>query len=221
MIIIFMSKDLTPHQQRIWDMRRPVADGGEGKAYVEIGQELGISPNVVSKTIVAIRRKLGISGQMATAVEYRDPERAAAVMDALTDPRFGNLVAACRAAGLPDRVAEGFIRRLRLKYNGITVEARNLQTRELEDMLGKKIHLAIQYMDDKVMSEASYRDLAMGTAQLIEKRQLLRGEPTAIISDHERKKLHELLPALVAEAQRRQLTIDVTPTKVEIGVEPG
>jgi hypothetical protein len=43
---------------------------------------------------------------------------------------------------------------------------------------------------------------------MIEKRQLLRGEPTQIISDAERKKLHELLPLAIAEAQRRGLTLD-------------
>jgi hypothetical protein len=39
--------------------------------------------------------------------------------------------------------------------------------------------------------------------QLIEKRQLLSGAPTVIVSDLERKKLNELLPLLIAEGQRR------------------
>ena len=47
----------------------------------------------------------------------------------------------------------------------------------------------------------------MGTAQLIEKRQLLKGEPTQIISVDERKTLNQLLPLLIVEAQRRNVEI--------------
>jgi hypothetical protein len=85
---------------------------------------------------------------------------------------------------------------------------RSLKSGEIVDALNHKIDLALRYMDDKTMSEASFRDLALGTAAMIEKRQLLRGEPTAIISDAERAKLHELLPLAIAEAQRRGLTIE-------------
>ncbi len=43
---------------------------------------------------------------------------------------------------------------------------------------------------------------------MVEKRQLLRGEATVIVSDLERKKLNELLPLLIAEGQRRGITIE-------------
>ncbi len=66
----------------------------------------------------------------------------------------------------------------------------------------------LHYLDDKVAGEASARDLAMGISQLVEKQQLLRGMPTAITSDLERKKMLELAPLLIAEAQRRGITIE-------------
>ena len=69
-----------------------------------------------------------------------------------------------------------------------------------------------EFFDDKVMAEASARDIMLGIGVMIEKRNLLRGEPTAIISDHERKKLHELLPALIAESKRRGITVEGTVT---------
>jgi hypothetical protein len=56
----------------------------------------------------------------------------------------------------------------------------------------------------------------LGLGVMIEKRNLLRGEPTAIISDHERKKLHELLPALLEEAKRRgAVTLDEKGAVIE------
>ena len=75
-------------------------------------------------------------------------------------------------------------------------------------MCEEKLHMIRHYMDDKTMAEASARDLGLIAGVLIEKRQLLRGEPTQIISDHERRKIHELMPELVAEAKRRGLTVD-------------
>ena len=63
------------------------------------------------------------------------------------------------------------------------------------------------YIDDYVMADANYRDLCMGLGILVEKRQLLKGEPTQIISVDERKTLNQLLPPLIVEAQRRNVAI--------------
>ena len=211
---------LTEKQQRIWDMTRPVHEGGEGKTHKETAAILGISAPVVSKTLQACYRKKKVKPKPAGA-EHKDPEKAAAVIDAATTPdaefKLGKVREAFREAGLPIATAEALIKRLRVKYYGAVTAVRNLKTQEILDLLGQKIHLALQYMDDKVMSEASFRDLALGTTAMIEKRQLLRGEPTQIVSDHERAKIHELVPALLAEAQRRGLTIEGQVTEKVIG----
>lgn len=216
----------TEKQQRIWDMTRPVSEGGEGKTRKEAAAILGISAPVVSKTLQACYRKKGIKhakgeASVTNAVEQKDPQKAAAIIDAATTPdaefKLGKVREAFREAGLPVGTAEALIKRLRVKYYGAVTAVRNLKTQEILDLLGQKIHLALQYMDDKVMSEANFRDLALGTTAMIEKRQLLRGEPTQIISDAERAKLHELVPLLIQEAQRRGLTVDgqVTEKTVE------
>ncbi len=147
-------------------------------------------------------------------VEVTDPEKAAAVIDAITEPpgTYENLTEAFKAAGLPKVVSDSVIRRIRVKYFGAVTEARALKTAELLKMLGEKLHLALGYVDDKVLAEASARDLMLGVGILTEKRQLLMGEPTQIISDHERKKLHELLPAFIEEARRRGVTVEGTVT---------
>lgn len=216
-----LGKPLTAKQQAVWDLRRPVSEGGQGKRREEIGKILGISTPVVSKTLQAVYRKLGMSnrkerGDRFGGHEYKNPEKVAAVMDAMTDP-LNKLADALREAGMPPGASSAIIRRLRTKFYGAVTEVRNLKKLELDEMLGKKIHLMLSYIDDKVSGEASARDLAMGVAQLIEKQQLIRGEPTQIVSDHDRKKLHELLPLAIAEAKRRGLTVDgqVTEKVVE------
>lgn len=213
-----MNKPLTARQQEIWDLLRSKEEGGEGLDRHAAAARLEISVNVISKTYTIIRKKLGIAPNTTPrAIETKNPEKAAAAIVALTDPAYKNLSDALTAAGMPERMKSSIIRRLQVKYHGAVSEVRNLQTRELSDMIGQKIHLMLGYLDDRVAAEASARDLSMGIAQLVEKRQLLRGEPTQIVSDHERAKLHELAPVLMAEIKRRGLTIqgEITEKLIE------
>ncbi len=197
-------KALTAKQQRIWDLVQ------SGKKYTEIAREVGISDPVVHKTMTVVRRKLGMTGNRKTTegTEFRAPEKFAAVLDAVSETKLTKLSDALRENGIPPKACEAIVHRIRVKYFGAVTEVRNLKKMELDEMLGRKIHLMLHYIDDKVASEASARDLAMGVAQLIEKQQLIRGEPTQIVSDLERKKLHELLPLAIAEVKRRGLTME-------------
>jgi len=209
---------LTQKQQVTYDMK--VA----GKTLKEIAHILGISRPVVSKTLGACYKKLGIRKKdRLRGTVLTNPELAAAAIDAAADPTAFTAQQAIdrvneqlKAAGLPAKVNHALIRRLRVKYANAVMATRELRTTEILEMLGKKIDLAAFYLDDKVMAEASARDIMLGLGVLIEKRNLLRGEPTAIVSDHERKKLHELLPLMIAEAQRRGITVDGQVTSKEV-----
>lgn len=218
------TKPFTAKQQQVWDLTRPLGEGGQGKTRAEAAAILGISTPVVSKTLQACYRKRGIKHKkgelsVSTAVELKDPERFAAIVDAGTEPeaKLESIAKVFRDYGLPPIASAALLRRIRNKYFGVVEATRSLKSGEIVDALNHKIDLALRYMDDKTMSEASFRDLALGTTAMIEKRQLLRGEPTQIVSDHERKKIHELVPALLAEAQRRGLTVEgqVMERKVE------
>lgn len=208
-----LGKPLTVKQRTVYDLKEA------GRTRPEIAASLGISEPVVSKTLQACYRKLGIKkkqGGQGIGTEHRRPEVAAAAIEAAADPCSETLKAAVervnaqlKASGLPERVSEALVRRLRVKYANAVTATRELRTNEILEMLGNKIALAASYLDDKVLAEASARDIMLGVGVMIEKRNLLRGEPTAIISDHERKKLHELLPALIAEQNRRAaVTVD-------------
>ena len=197
---------MTEKQRRIYDL----VEGGKTQHAVAV--ELGLSLSVVRKTVRVARDKLGVVGAGPGAwrrVENVDPEKAAALLDAASEPEaLARVRAAMSGAGLPESVSARMLHRIRVKYFGAVSELRALKTAEILDLLGKKIHLALSYMDDKVMAEASFRDLALGSTAMIEKRALLRGEPTQIISDHERKRLNELTPLLIAEAQRRGIVVE-------------
>lgn len=204
-----VSKPLTPKQRAVYELARP--EKGRGKTRAEIAALLGISKPVVSKTLQIAYKKLGLSKKngmaLMTTLEVKDPEKLAGLVDAATDPLI-KLQDAYEAAGFPRAAGTALLRRIRQKYFGVVEQTKSLKSAEIVDALNHKIDLALRYMDDKTMAEASFRDLALGSAAMIEKRQLLRGEPTQIISDHERKKIHELFPALIAEAQRRGLTVE-------------
>lgn len=202
---------LTAKQQAAYDLKLA------GKSRAEMALILGISVPVVSKTLQAVYKKLGIKHEQgyskesaeARRVENTSPEKAAAFIDAVTEPedKWGKITRAYEEAGLPPSTARALLRRLQVKYANGTTPLRDLKTGELLQMVNKRLDLTLTFMDDATAAAASHRDLGLVAAALIEKRALLRGEPTQIISDHERKKLHELLPLAIAEVQRRGLTV--------------
>ncbi len=221
--------NLTEKQRTIFDLK------GSHKTNKEIGAATGCSENVVRKQLTTIYRKLGIKGgrddlSKRSLTELHRPEQAVVLIDAATDPlgKYGKIAEAIRECGLPPSTGEAFLRRLRTRYAPVTRAAKEFKTRDIVSRIDEKLELTFEFMDEKVIGEASFRDLAMGSSALIEKRQLLRGEPTLVIDFTTHKKVAELMPLFLAEARRRGLVIDgesrPSPTMVatrESGVRPG
>lgn len=203
--------ELTERESLILSLKR------DGKTSKEIAATLGCSPNVVRNALNRIYAKIGMKGGLNKAAhskestsnltEVKKPEQAAAFIDAVTDP-FTAIAQAIRDSGLPASTAEALLRRLRTRYRPVNAVLRDLKTGDLIRMLNERITLALEYMDEKVIAEASFRDLSLGTSAMIEKRNLLRGEPTQVVDFDTRKKLNILLPALIAEARRRGIAIE-------------
>lgn len=80
----------------------------------------------------------------------------------------------------------------------------------LEDKLAKVLH----HMDDERFQEANLSTLVKAAGLLIDRRALLRGEPTQIVSSEERAALPKLLPILLLEAKRRGFDARVIEGKV-------
>jgi DNA-binding CsgD family transcriptional regulator len=154
------SRPLTAKQQQAYDLRMA------GKTREEGARIMGISKPVYSKTLQAAYKKLGISHRKngdvnSNAIEIKDPERAAAVIDAATEPdaKLESISKVFRDYGLPQAVSAALLRRIRQKYYGVVEATRSLKSGEIVDALNHKIDLALRYMDDNTMAQASFRDL--------------------------------------------------------------
>lgn len=209
---------LTAKQQAVWDMRRPVADGGLGKPISEIADAMGVGVPAINKSLKVTRKKLGITtGRpvFTRSTEEARPEVAAAAIEAASDPVSKSQADAIdrvneelKNAGIPGKVSAAIVRRMRARYGNLISVKKQITTNEILKAIDEQIHLIDSYIDDKVCAESNLRDLGLVKAAFIEKRNLLRGEPTQIITNTDRKKLEALIPMLVAEGQRRGITVE-------------
>ena len=214
----FAGRPLTEKQAKICELR------AEGKSVREVAGLMGVSEQRVRRQMEQASLKLGVRKVDAREDSVTWPklggkedlkaEVEAAALEAASDPTRTQLAAIelvnaqLVASGVPMKVSLALLKRMKAKYGGVVHVRRQLRTSELVRVIDEEIDLVSQYIDDKVCAEAPLRDLALTKAALIEKRALLRGEPTAIVSDLERKRLVDLLPAFIAEARRRGVTVD-------------
>ena len=207
---------LTEKQQTVYDLRQ------SGKSFKEIAGIVGRGHQTVVDCYNTAEQKVAGLKQNLTAhpeqkIENQlPPEDAAAVLDRLTDP-FDKLSMVAKECGLKPSLVQAIARRMKTRYLGVTEQMRAIKTHDMIQKIDERIGHALTYIDDYVMADANFRDLSMGVGILIEKRQLLKGEPTQIISVDERKTLNQLLPLLIQEATRRGVTIEASYTKT---VEP-
>ena len=87
--------------------------------------------------------------------------------------------------------------------------------------LDQLIERVLGAITDEKLDKAHARDLAIVYGVLIDKKQLLEGKPTQILSIEERRDLSELLPLLLKEAERRQITMrtDTAPVNGTVHVD--
>ena len=139
--------------------------------------------------------------------EVYAPEEAAAILVESTD-QFQTLKQLGEEAGLKPGLISALVKRVKAKAPAVVGEVKRLNTSQMIAQLNEKISMTLEHIDPYTLAQASFRDLTIGLGILIEKQQLLSGEPTQILSLDERKNLNQMLPALIAESQRRGITID-------------
>lgn len=103
-----------------------------------------------------------------------------------------------------------FMRRLG-KRAKIPKVPEKITTSWLIEQVEQKSALALSYLDEFTLMRSNARDLAGVINVLLEKRQLLKGEPTAIIDNNERRAMHEVLPYLMKVMKDRGITVDLGP----------
>ena len=140
-------------------------------------------------------------------VEQYDPKKAADFIFNTAEP-WAVVKQAAMACGLPHNTAVNLTERLRTRYLPVKSAVKTINTGEILKQLDSKIMMALDHMDEFAFAGANLRDLGIVLGLLIEKRQLLSGEPTAILGVDDRRQLNELVGLVVGEAKHRGITID-------------
>ena len=198
----------TKRQMQAWKLFE------KGMTQVAIARKLKISRTAVRNLIREAKYRIesgGVTiGQKSTAVEDLDPEMGVEGLEIATDPTLGRVRKALRAVGFNEATTRGFMRRIERERNGAVLLARSVKTRDLLALVSDRAHRILESIDASDIDEATLRDKATSIGILIDKRQLLSGEPTQILSIPERGKLNDLVEIVVKEARRRGLQIDAT-----------
>ncbi len=119
-----------------------------------------------------------------------------------------------KAAGIACGYDANTMERLAERCQGRPLSARGrfrLDDQELLAVIDDRLARVFEYFDDHVLSKMDGRNLMVAAGILTDKRQLLRGEPTAITRFQDMRKMDEILEAVGKELKRRGKLVDVTP----------
>ena len=110
--------------------------------------------------------------------------------------------------GFCDKAVKALHTRMMTVYQPGFHELRDISSRDLLKKVESRLNSALDHMTEGKMALSSAKDLSVIVGILAEKRQLLRGEPTQIVSVEESKRIQDLLPLIVEEAMRRGMHIN-------------
>ena len=180
----------------------------EGLSWRQIADRVGTTRSSVNSSYRAAKRKAtALPKPRASATEVARPEEAAALIDAATSP-FATVLQAARACGFPPTTARRIMQRLEARYAPLNDAIQKVKREELIALFEDRAQRCLFYMDDFSMAGAGLKDLAISAGIMTDKARLLKGEPTAIYSHKDMKKLDELGAAIMKEMQRRGITIE-------------
>ncbi len=126
-----------------------------------------------------------------------------------------------RKTGLSRPTIDALIERLKKGYGPVMGQLEEVKTAELLGLVSHNARRALAVSDED-FERASLRDKAVAAGIYIDKRQMLSGEPTHVISHEDRRKLPELILAFMKEAKRRGIALPEgfrPPPPVEVEAE--
>lgn len=126
---------------------------------------------------------------------------------------------AAKLCGAPPTTVQGLIGRLKARYQPLNDAIVEVKREELLKLLDDRGWRVLTYLDDYALAAAGAKDLAITAGILIDKAQLIKGQPTQILSHADREKIDELAPRVLAECRRRGITIEGVKT-TEYSVVP-
>jgi len=211
------TKELTWLQEEVLRM------SDEGMSIPEIAKIHSQTNHNVGRTLKAARLKTGRlpkprrTPRTETAVEHKEPEKAAKALEAMSDPLV-TIEEAALASGLSKFVVRGLMKRMKTRYLPAAVSIDKVTDSQLIDLLKAKRLMGLNYMDDFAFATAELRDLSNLVGIMTDKIQLLEGKPTSIIDDKARRETNEIMKNALEELQRRGVTLDAK--KVEYSEVP-
>lgn len=130
-----------------------------------------------------------------------------AVQLATPDPSIAEIA---RREGVSEHFVRGVRDQMQTQAPQVGMQIRKLTAKNALSKVETVLDQAIEKLYELVprAGVASLRDVAFVADRMFNMRQLLRGEPTAITTVDDRRKLNELLPLVLREAARRGVTID-------------
>jgi len=150
-------------------------------------------------------------GDLARRIEAKEPEKAAAFMILASHPDI-SVRRAAEHVGIAYGTANHLHERMQTEYLPVLETLRKYSTKDFLALLDDRIGKALKFLgDDKKWKKAEIRDIGVVMGILFDKRQLLRGEPTSIISVELRRQLIDSIPLIVEEARRRGEEIEYNP----------
>lgn len=144
-------------------------------------------------------------------LEHTDREDVAEAIVVASDPGVSNFARAARESGLSPAMANKIKKKLDRELLPVKLAVRKVKTSQLLDLTADRAQRILEGITQEDIDKAGLRDKAVAAAIFIEKRQLLSGEPTHLIGVQDRRHLGDLTKALMLEAQRRGIIIDVSP----------
>ena len=180
----------------------------EGMSWRAIAIELGTSKSSVNSSYRnVITKRNSPPKPNGHAIEVKDPERAAEVLDIATDP-FMTIRAAAKECGFPPSTLHQFMKRIEARYKPLGDAITTLKNEEMVKLLEDRARRIFNYMDDFAMATAGLKDLAIAGGVVIDKARLLKDEPTQIVTMQDRRHLDELGAEILREMNRRGITFD-------------
>lgn len=149
-----------------------------------------------------------------TALEMREDAHegvANFIVDVVTEGNQISIKKLAEKHGIAPMTARSIEQRLNSKYLPV---AQKIKEYSVPNMIRGMDNLAVEIInsiDKETIEKATLNQRVVSAAILTDKSQLLKGQPTEILSVEDRRALPDLVQALTEEAARREMEVNITP----------
>ena len=185
--------DLTPRQREAWELHLT------GASAPEIATQLGISDNRAYELVAAARRRLGLAASEEVGIQK--------VIEAAS-PMIEEARKLALEEGIEPQAVRGLVESMNRAGFGVPTDLREASAPQLLKLMGDRALRLIESVDVNAIKDAKLRDKMVAFGILIDKLQLLSGQPTQRLDISDRRKMDELMVMLFKEAKRRGIKFD-------------